>query len=94
MDNGCMCCTVRGDLLGAFAAVRDQSLTVSPLRPTPADPDLPGPRRWGPYAYRLTGLTPAPSLVFASDRALLTTAPLDAVIVAPRSSCGTGCTRI
>ncbi|CAM9733922.1 unnamed protein product [Discosporangium mesarthrocarpum] len=24
MDNGCMCCTVRGDLLGAFASVLDK----------------------------------------------------------------------
>ena len=24
MDNGCMCCTVRGDLLGAFSAVMEK----------------------------------------------------------------------
>lgn len=24
LDNGCMCCTVRGDLLGAFASVLDK----------------------------------------------------------------------
>lgn len=31
MENGCMCCTVRGDLLGAFDAIRQQMATGSPL---------------------------------------------------------------
>jgi len=31
MENGCMCCTVRGDLLGAFDAIRKQMETGSPL---------------------------------------------------------------
>lgn len=31
MENGCMCCTVRGDLLGAFDAIRQQMETGSPL---------------------------------------------------------------
>ncbi|CAE7660297.1 unnamed protein product, partial [Symbiodinium sp. KB8] len=31
MENGCMCCTVRGDLLGAFDAIRRQMKTGSPL---------------------------------------------------------------
>lgn len=31
MENGCMCCTVRGDLLGAFDAIRQQMQTGSPL---------------------------------------------------------------
>ncbi|CAE8620354.1 unnamed protein product [Polarella glacialis] len=31
MENGCMCCTVRGDLLGAFDAIRRQMETGSPL---------------------------------------------------------------
>jgi len=31
MENGCMCCTVRGDLLGAFDAIRKQMDTGSPL---------------------------------------------------------------
>eukprot|EP00434_Breviolum_minutum_P017407 symbB.v1.2.015368.t1/scaffold1145.1/size135521/5 len=31
MENGCMCCTVRGDLLGAFDAIRKQMETGSAL---------------------------------------------------------------
>jgi G3E family GTPase len=31
MENGCMCCTVRGDLLGAFDAIRKQTDKGSPL---------------------------------------------------------------
>ncbi|CAJ1336630.1 unnamed protein product [Effrenium voratum] len=31
MENGCMCCTVRGDLLGAFDAIRKQMDTGKPL---------------------------------------------------------------
>jgi G3E family GTPase len=31
MENGCMCCTVRGDLLGAFDAIRKQMEKGSPL---------------------------------------------------------------
>mmetsp|Transcript_100984 Transcript_100984/g.290496 ORF Transcript_100984/g.290496 Transcript_100984/m.290496 type:complete len:801 (+) Transcript_100984:99-2501(+) len=31
MENGCMCCTVRGDLLGAFDAIRKQMDKGSPL---------------------------------------------------------------
>ncbi|CAM9226447.1 unnamed protein product [Heterosigma akashiwo] len=33
MDNGCLCCTVRGDLLGAFTAVMEQ---MDPARPLDA----------------------------------------------------------
>ena len=28
MENGCMCCTVRGDLLAAFDAIRKQMETA------------------------------------------------------------------
>jgi G3E family GTPase len=31
MENGCMCCTLRGDLLGAFDAIRRQMESGSPL---------------------------------------------------------------
>merc|ERR1740121_1442390 len=31
MENGCMCCTVRGDLLGAFDSIRKQMDKGSPL---------------------------------------------------------------
>mmetsp|Transcript_57760 Transcript_57760/g.137493 ORF Transcript_57760/g.137493 Transcript_57760/m.137493 type:complete len:785 (-) Transcript_57760:213-2567(-) len=31
MENGCMCCTVRGDLLGAFDSIRKQMEAGSPL---------------------------------------------------------------
>eukprot|EP00929_Paragymnodinium_shiwhaense_P056915 TRINITY_DN28490_c0_g1_i1.p1 TRINITY_DN28490_c0_g1~~TRINITY_DN28490_c0_g1_i1.p1 ORF type:complete len:814 (+),score=146.52 TRINITY_DN28490_c0_g1_i1:99-2540(+) len=31
MENGCMCCTIRGDLLGAFESIRKQMASGNPL---------------------------------------------------------------